>query len=169
MCSPKLRDRQVDITERRCGRGVFQCSVQDGIYALRKSHMRSTPSLRGFHSIAFETVPIFVWLTMAFSRPFKEDRALIFFYREKKEKKSLKRRQRRWEADIYSLVASSKRPEQRLVPAVFLFQPHELYWTSWATSSWRPPCLGLGWRRMWRREGGQTSRYWFLMKEFIAV
>ena len=35
--------------------------------------MRSAPSLRGFSNVAFETVPVFVWLTMALSRPFKED------------------------------------------------------------------------------------------------
>ena len=33
-------------------------SVQDGIYALGKSHMRSIPSLRSFPSVAFETVLI---------------------------------------------------------------------------------------------------------------
>jgi len=52
-------------------------SVQDGIYALGKAHMRSTPSLRGFPNVAFETVPMFVWLTMALSRPFKEDRLAL--------------------------------------------------------------------------------------------
>ena len=40
-------------------------SVQDGIYALGKAHMRSTRSLRSFLNVAFETVPMFVWLTMA--------------------------------------------------------------------------------------------------------
>ena len=34
-------------------------SVQDGIYALGKSHMRSTPSLTSFPNVAFETVPIY--------------------------------------------------------------------------------------------------------------
>ena len=48
-------------------------SVQGGICALGKAHMRSTPSLRGFPSVAFETVPMFVWLTMTLSRPVKED------------------------------------------------------------------------------------------------
>ena len=43
-------------------------SVQDGIYALGKAHMRSTPS---------ETVPMFVRLTMALSRPFKEERLAL--------------------------------------------------------------------------------------------
>ena len=33
-------------------------SVQDGIYGLGKAHMRSTPSLRRFPNVAFETVPI---------------------------------------------------------------------------------------------------------------
>ena len=41
-------------------------SVQDGISVLRKAHMRSTLSL-SFPNIAFETVPAFVWLTMALS------------------------------------------------------------------------------------------------------
>ena len=39
-------------------------SVQDGIYALGKAHMRSTQSLRGFPNVAFdskfETFPMFV-------------------------------------------------------------------------------------------------------------
>ena len=48
-------------------------SVQYGTYALGKSHMRSTPSLTSFPNVAFETVPMFVRLTMALSRPFKED------------------------------------------------------------------------------------------------
>ena len=48
-------------------------SVQDGIYALEKVHMRSTPTLRSIPNVAFETVPMFAWLTTALSRPFKED------------------------------------------------------------------------------------------------
>ena len=39
--------------------------------------MRSTPSLRSFPNFAFERVPMFVWLTMALSRPFKEDRLAL--------------------------------------------------------------------------------------------
>ena len=35
-------------------------SVQDGICALGKAHMRSTPSLRSFPGVAFEMVPMFV-------------------------------------------------------------------------------------------------------------
>ena len=35
-------------------------SAQDGIYALGKSLMRSTPSLGSFPSVAFETVSMFV-------------------------------------------------------------------------------------------------------------
>ena len=35
-------------------------SVQDGIYALGKAHIRSTPSLRSFPNVAFEAVPLFV-------------------------------------------------------------------------------------------------------------
>ena len=42
-------------------------SVQDGICV----------SLRSFPNIAFETVPRFVWLTMAHSCPFKEDRPTL--------------------------------------------------------------------------------------------
>ena len=52
----------------------LRSSIQGDIYALGKAHMRSTPSLRSFPNVAFETAPMFVWLTMAISRPFKEDR-----------------------------------------------------------------------------------------------
>ena len=43
----------------------FGCSVQfslvqRGFYALGKAHLRSTPSLRSFPNVAFETVPMFV-------------------------------------------------------------------------------------------------------------
>ena len=48
-------------------------SVQDGIYALGKAHMHSAPSLGSFLNIAFETVPMLVWLMMALSRPLKEE------------------------------------------------------------------------------------------------
>ena len=43
------------------------CAVHDCIYAPGKAHLLSTMSLRRFPSIAFETVPVFVWLTVAFS------------------------------------------------------------------------------------------------------
>ena len=71
-------------------------SVQDGIYALGIAHMRSTQSLKSFSNVAFETVPMFVWLTLALSRPFKEDRLALSKYivmwkkkyrRKKNEKK----------------------------------------------------------------------------------
>ena len=39
--------------------------------------MRSTTSLRSFPNVAFETVPMFVLLTMVLSRPFKEDRRAL--------------------------------------------------------------------------------------------
>ena len=39
--------------------------------------MLSTRSLRSFPNVAFETVPMFVWLTKALSRPFKEDRLAL--------------------------------------------------------------------------------------------
>ena len=35
------------------------------MYALGKAHIRSTTSLRSFPNFAFETVSMFVWLTMA--------------------------------------------------------------------------------------------------------
>ena len=57
-------------------------SVQD-IYALGKSRMRPTPFLRSYPKVDFETLwngCIFVWLTMAFSRPFEEDRLATFDY-----------------------------------------------------------------------------------------
>ena len=38
------------------------CSVEDGIYALDKGKKRSTLSLRSSPGVAFETVPMFVWL-----------------------------------------------------------------------------------------------------------
>ena len=34
-------------------------------------------SLRSFPNVAFETVPMFVWLTMTLSRPFNEDRLAL--------------------------------------------------------------------------------------------
>ena len=49
-------------------------SVQDGGYALGKAHMHSIQSLRSFPNVALETVPMLVWLTMALSRPLKQDR-----------------------------------------------------------------------------------------------
>ena len=51
----------------------YTSSGQDGIYALREAYMCSTPSLRSFPNIAFETVPMFVWPTTAILHPFKED------------------------------------------------------------------------------------------------
>ena len=52
-------------------------SVQDGIYTVGKAHMCSTPSLRSFPSVAFETVPTFDRLTMTLFRPFKEYRPAL--------------------------------------------------------------------------------------------
>ena len=51
-------------------------SVQDGIYALGKAHMRSTSSLRSFPNVVFKTVPTFVSWTMTLSRAFKDCLAL---------------------------------------------------------------------------------------------
>ena len=60
-----------------CGTGTYpftvDSSVQDAIYVLKKALRCPTPSHRSFHSVAFNTVPMFVWLTIALSRPFKED------------------------------------------------------------------------------------------------
>ena len=39
---------------------VHFSSALDGIYALGKAHMRSTPSRRSVPKVAFETVPVFV-------------------------------------------------------------------------------------------------------------
>ena len=52
-------------------------SVQDGISALGKAHMRSTLSLRSFPNVAFKMVSVFVWLIMALSRPFKDDHLVL--------------------------------------------------------------------------------------------
>ena len=52
-------------------------SIQDGIYVLKKAHMRSALSLRSFPNNAFEMVLIFVWLMTALSHPFKEDRPVL--------------------------------------------------------------------------------------------
>ena len=57
------------LTQRVGSLGIHQFSsvqlVQDGIYALGKAYMHCTPSLRSFPNVAFETVPMFAWLTMA--------------------------------------------------------------------------------------------------------
>ena len=55
-------------------------SVQFMMVSMRAKRpiiMRSIPSLRSFPNVAFETAPVFVWLTMALSRPFKEDRLAL--------------------------------------------------------------------------------------------
>ena len=46
-------------------------------YALGKAHIRPTPSLGIFPNVAFETVPMFVGLTITLSRLFKEDRRVF--------------------------------------------------------------------------------------------
>ena len=63
-----------------CSNSVWSSPVNSGqydIYAIGKAHMRSTPSLRSFPIVVFQTVPMFVWLTMALSHPFKEDRLAL--------------------------------------------------------------------------------------------
>ena len=52
-------------------------SVEEGIYELGNARMRSIPSLRSFPNVALETVPMFVWLTMALPRPFRKDRLAL--------------------------------------------------------------------------------------------
>ena len=39
---------------------IVNSSVQDGMQVLKKAHMHSTPSLRSFPNVAFETVPMLV-------------------------------------------------------------------------------------------------------------
>ena len=54
---------------------LIQFSSRWYVYVFRKAHhiiMRSTPSLRSFPNVAFETVPVFVWLMMFLSHPFKK-------------------------------------------------------------------------------------------------
>ena len=62
---------------------LIQFSSRWYVYVFRKAHhiiMRSTPSLRSFPNLAFEMVPMFIWLTMTLSCPLKEDcPALIHF------------------------------------------------------------------------------------------
>ena len=69
--------RSSDLKQRKCfcmniGRTV-QFSSRWYLCAW-KSPYALYPSLRSFPNVAFEMVPMFVWLTMALSRPFKEDR-----------------------------------------------------------------------------------------------
>ena len=55
-------------------------SVQFKMVSMRSKPpiiMRYTPSLRSLPNVALETVPMFVWLAMAISRPFKEDRLAL--------------------------------------------------------------------------------------------
>ena len=47
-------------------------SVQDGIYALKKKTICTPPHLSVPPNVAFETVPMSVWLTMVLPRPFRE-------------------------------------------------------------------------------------------------
>ena len=61
----------------QCADSVQFSSVRDDFYALGKALMCSTPSLRSFPNVAFETVPMFVSLMMALSHPFEEDRLAL--------------------------------------------------------------------------------------------
>ena len=60
------------LNHRRKSVSTLRSSVQDILYALEKAHIRSTPFLISFHSIAFETVAMLVWLTTALFRPFQK-------------------------------------------------------------------------------------------------
>ena len=46
---------------------------------LGNAHMHSAQSLRSCYNVAYETVPVFVWLTVALSCPFKEDHLALPF------------------------------------------------------------------------------------------
>ena len=52
-------------------------SVQDGMFALGKAHMHSTLSLRSFPNVAFDTVPMLIWLMIAIFHPFNEGRLAL--------------------------------------------------------------------------------------------
>ena len=56
------------------------CSVQFKMVSIRleKPICAPPPSLRSFPNFAFETVPVFVWLTMALACPSKEDHLASF-------------------------------------------------------------------------------------------
>ena len=51
--------------------------LPEGMYALGKAHKLSTSSLRSSPNVAFDTVPMSVCMTMALSRPFKEERRAL--------------------------------------------------------------------------------------------
>ena len=60
-------------------RGLMQFSLaQDGVCVLGKACVLSTTCLRDFFGIALETVPVFTWLMMALSHPFKGDHWELF-------------------------------------------------------------------------------------------
>ena len=52
---------------------VRSVSAQDGIVALGKAHTRSAPSLSSLPKVTPETVPIFAWLNIDRSRPWREE------------------------------------------------------------------------------------------------
>ena len=54
-------------------------SAQDGIIALSKAHMRSAPSLCSLPKVALETAPIFVWLNIDRSWPWRVECWLLPF------------------------------------------------------------------------------------------
>ena len=67
--SPRQQSAQISIL------AVTHISVQNGIYALGKVHMRTTLSLSSYSNIDFETVPMFIGVTMALPRSVKDWRS----------------------------------------------------------------------------------------------
>ena len=64
------------INYEQCGRYIMNSAILYWLElncrrARKKTHMRSTPSLRSFPNVAFQTVPVFVWLTMALVSSFE--------------------------------------------------------------------------------------------------
>ena len=76
-CGRKATQKQ-NKSNLACASGRYPFSSVNGISVRSEKRviMRSTPSL-SFPNVAFETVPVFVWLTMVLTRPFKEDRLAL--------------------------------------------------------------------------------------------
>ena len=66
-------DKDLDSVQRARFASVQFSSVQDGVYALGKAHMHLPLVSQKFPIVAFETVPVFIWLTLALSCSFMED------------------------------------------------------------------------------------------------
>ena len=57
--------------------------------AWKSPYMHFPPSLRSFPNTAFETVPMFVWLTTALPHPFKEDHLVLLLSTPLSSRRSL--------------------------------------------------------------------------------